>query len=69
MLLIILLGLGTMLLGQIIPQRYVNQGTRRIEIANIIQKGHHLFFFFFLSFKLYNLAIIIRVCLCGCIFR
>lgn len=50
MLLIILLGLGTMLLGQIIPQRYVNQGTRRIEIANIIQKGHHLFFFFFSFF-------------------
>lgn len=42
MLLIVLLGLGTMLLEQVIPKKYINQGRRRIEMAVIIQKEHHL---------------------------
>lgn len=46
MLLIILLDLGTRLLEQLIPKKYVNQDRRRIEMAVFIQKEHHLFFFF-----------------------
>ena len=50
MLLIIVLCLEIMLLEQIIAKRYVNQGRRRTEMAVIIRKGHHLFFF--LSFTI-----------------
>lgn len=48
MLLIIVIGLGLMLLEQIIAKRYVNQG-RRVEMAFIIQKGHRVLFCFVLT--------------------
>lgn len=57
MLLIILLDLGTRLLEQLIPKKYVNQDRRRIEMAVFIQKEHHLFFFF--NMYNYNLTIIV----------
>lgn len=44
MLLIILLGLETMILKQMIPRKCINQDRRRMEMAVIIQKAHHLFF-------------------------
>lgn len=59
MLLIILLDLGTRLLEQLIPKKYVNQDRRRIEVAVLIQKEHHLFFFF--KMYSYNLTIIVPV--------
>lgn len=46
-----------MLLEQIIPKKNVNQDRRRIEMAVIIQRGHHLFF----KIYNYNLTIIIPV--------
>ena len=49
MLLIIVIGLGLMLLEQIIAKRYVNQGRRRVEMAFIIQKGHRVLFCFVLT--------------------
>ena len=45
MLLIIVIGLGLILLEQVIAKRYVNQGRRRVETAVIIQKGHRVLFF------------------------
>lgn len=54
--LITLLGLGTMVVEQILPKKYINQG-RRIKMTVFIQKGHHLFY----KIYNYNLTIIVPI--------